>query len=358
MTKFNELKAKNQPIENFSKTHLSETGHGRLCKCWNTPTMATDFKKDKFKVLAVESCNKRCCAICSTRNAFKTAMQLSVMTDYIHDEYECEYIFKTFSAKSVKGEDLPGEVDNYNKAVNLFYGYKDIRAVDRGTVRKLEITYNSEKTITEDMWYGRDRYFGKSMADYFTRKGLKIGDLNPNYDTYHLHVHALMAVDKHYFKDTTYIKQEKWLKLWQRAMRDPTITHFHVQRFRPEKEKSKNMIHELAKYTAKPSDMGHSQEVFSTIYTALYKRKLITYSGHFKNATTEYKGFLKAYSKGEEKTHKLYKYFTPDTTEYYWLISYNWSKIQYDEKTCRELTAHELTTLERRDYAAPENLEE
>src|SRR5690625_5336380 len=66
---------------------------------------------------------------------------------------------------------------------------KEIKTIVKGYVRKLEITYNEKR------------------------------------DDYHPHFHVLLAVDKNYFNNSwSYIKRDRWLKLWQQVTKNSLIT--------------------------------------------------------------------------------------------------------------------------------------
>ncbi|WP_349393575.1 protein rep, partial [Clostridium perfringens] len=80
----------------------------------------------------------------------------------------------------------------------------------KGYIRKLEVTYQKEKYITKELWTRK--------KDYYKKRGLSIGDLEPNYDTYNPHFHIVITVNKSYFTNKTskiYISRERWLELWQ-----------------------------------------------------------------------------------------------------------------------------------------------
>ena len=85
----------------------------------------------------------------------------------------------TLTAPNVKAEDLPAEIDLYNKAFQRLVKRKEIASIFTGYIRKLEITYNADQ------------------------------------QTYHPHFHILFVVNKSYFTSRSYVKQAKWLELWR-----------------------------------------------------------------------------------------------------------------------------------------------
>src|SRR5699024_9973215 len=160
--------------------------------------------------------------ICSWRKAKKDALALSTMMAYLKQEKKKEFIVLTLTAPNVQAEELENEIKTYNKAYQRLMQRQEEKRVVKGYARKLEITYNDER------------------------------------DDYHPHLHVLLAVNKSYFDDKQYyIKQERWLELWQQATKNLSITQVNVKKVH---ESNKKEIAEVAKYGAKDSDYLVSQE--------------------------------------------------------------------------------------------------
>ncbi|HEC0319718.1 TPA: protein rep, partial [Escherichia coli] len=128
-------------------------------------------------------------------------------------------------------------IKHYNHSFKKLMERKEVKTIVKGYARKLEITYNKERFITEKMY--------KKAQDYYDSKGLKVDDNNPNYDTYHPHFHVLIAVNKSYFSDTKqYINRDRWLELWQQTTDNPAITQVDVRKVR---ENNNKEVSEVAK---------------------------------------------------------------------------------------------------------------
>jgi len=216
---------------------------------------------------------------------------------YLEDEHKKDFIFLTLTAPNVIGENLIDEITRYNYAFKKLMLKSNIKQVNKGYIRKLEITYNKEA------------------------------------NTYHPHFHIVMAVNKSYFTDKTYIKQSKWLEMWRDVMDCQEITQVDVRRLK--KSEANKEIQEIAKYSAKDSDMLVSQDVFDTFFKALRGRQVITYNGLFKDANELY------------KDKKLDKYKFVDNTEYVYFMLYRWGKGEYVETEKRELTEDELNRINK-----------
>src|SRR5699024_6581387 len=162
----------------------------------------------------------------------------------------------------------------------------------KGYARKLEITYNEEC------------------------------------DDYHPHFHVLIAVNKSYFNQATqYISRDRWFELWIQVTKNPLITHVDGRKVR---SLNVNRIFEIANYSAKDNDYLQNQKVFEVFYKALKSKRLIVFSGLFKEAMTKFKN-------GE-----LDEYKEKDLTKYVYAIMYTWSDKKYLEMEKRLLTDDEM----------------
>jgi hypothetical protein len=243
------------------------------------------------------------------------------------------------TAPNVKADKLYDEITKFNDGFKKLMKRKEVLKVNKGYLRKLEVTYNNEPIITADMYRKRD-YSGWPMAEYYESRGLKVKDANPNYDTYHTHFHVLIAVNKSYFSDRTYIKQKNWLNMWRECMNDISITQVHIKKIKTEDVQGGSSASEVAKYSAKPNEYTINKNVFDVFYDALKGRQMLTYNGLFNTVHKLYKVFAK--KKGEERENDpFYKYVKLDETEYIYMLLYQWGKNKYKEIEKRELTDKE-----------------
>ena len=245
--------------------------------------------------------------------------------EHLRKEEDKEFIFLTLTTPNVTAEELEGEVKRYNKAFKKLMERKEVKAIVKGYIRKLEVTYQKEKYITKELW--------KKKKDYYLKRGLLIGDLEPNYDTYNPHFHTVIAVDKSYFKSRNYISRERWLKLWQLSTGDDSITQVDVRKTTIGDYKE---VYELAKYSAKDSDYLISKPVFETFYKALKGKQVLVFGGLFKDAHKMYKlGELDVYKKHNE-------------IEYVYKLYFNWFKKEYENTRVIELTEDEKKKINKK----------
>ena len=331
MQKYNKKKMRNQVVEKFAKRYVSEEMAEQVKNCANWIQFIENKERDVSKWLRANTCKWRFCPMCAMRKSYRDALKISTVMAWMKDEHKKAFIMLTLTTPNVKAEDLPATIDRLNKGWHKLFKRNDIAdRANHGFARKLEITYDGEKTITRDMWEGKGKHKGKPRAEYFTRLGLKIGDANPNYDTYHPHFHALVAVNKSYFTSRDYISHAKWLRYWQESMQDPSITQVDVRRMKNDD------VRELAKYAAKDEDYTVDKHVFDTFYKALKGRQYQTFSGLFAAGNKKF------------KAKELEKYITPDKTEYMYEVFYRWRGTEYEQQKLRRLDAIQDSELTKR----------
>jgi len=319
MKHITEKKKKNQVLSKFIKELVSESSWELISDCSTFLMMVADKDMENEKQHKGNSCKNRFCPVCSWKKARKDALALAIQMEYIKQKQKKEFIFLTLTTPNVFANELESEIKAYNHAFQKLMQRKEVRTIAKGYVRKLEVTYDKERFITKKMY--------KHRKDYYQRRGLSVGDHNPNYDTYNPHFHVLLAVNKSYFNDPDqYIKHDRWLELWQQVTDNPNITQVDVRKVRENKKKE---VSELAKYSAKDNEYLVDRNVFEVFYKSLKGKRLVVQSGLFKES-------MKLWKDGE-----LDKYIEEDPTEYVYALLYNWGKGKYVEDEKRLLTESE-----------------
>lgn len=293
----------------------------RVKTCGDFMQHLTTFDMSVKKVHRSSSCGNRFCPICTWNKAKKDAVMISTVMKAIREEKEQEFIFLTLTAPNVTGDELKNEIDQFNKAFKKLFDRRNVKKVINGYIRKLEITYNKERFVTEEMY--------RNATAYFDTRNLSVGDNNPNYNTYHPHFHVVMAVNKSYFTSRDYINQSQWLAMWQECMDDMNITQVDIRKVRSSEKSENGAILEVAKYSAKGNELYHSQDVFEIFYKALKGRQLITFNGLFKEYVKKF------------KNKELEQYQQKDETAYTHLLTSIWQTSKY-ENMLRELTVEEF----------------
>lgn len=319
LNKCTDKKLKNPKFSSYIEPLISKKMINLIRDCGSFLEFLGDFEMENKKLHKGSFCKNRFCPMCSWRLACKDSLEISILMEHLRKEENKEFIFLTLTTPNVTAEELEEEIKKYNKAFKKLMERKEIKAIVKGYIRKLEVTYQKEKYITKELW--------KRKKDYYEKRGLVIGDLESNYDTYNPHFHCVIVVNKSYFnKSNLYISHGRWLELWQEATEDKSITQVDVR-----KAKANNLkeVYELAKYSAKDSDYLMSRPVFETFYKALKGKQVLVFSGLFKEVHKMYKlGELDCYKKQSD-------------VEYVYKLYYNWYRNKYENTKCLELIDEE-----------------
>lgn len=356
LTKNTEKKKKTAGAISVGGYLFTEGTKARMNQCGYFLELATDITQTKKRTMRSYNCKSPWCPRCRWLKARKDALRIAILMKYIQQVKDKRFFLLTLTAPNVKADKLSKEITRFNTNFQKLLKRKELLPIVKGYIRKLEVTYNLHKFITRDMWYGNSKKYIKSQAGYFTKRGLKIGDLNPNYDTYHPHFHVLGVVDKSYFTDNRkYLRRDEWLILWQEVMGDKTITQMDVRTVKEDlagqkkegEEEPDKVVCEVAKYTAKDTDFMISPSVFEVFYLALAGRQTTTYSGLFAEANKLYKQKKLDYLKDK------------DTTNYVYSLLYQWQKDgEYLLTDMRELSEKEKAKLKGQSIEEAEILDD
>ncbi len=264
-------------------------------KAYNLENCATylEFKKyqdNSLKLSLANFCKVRLCPMCAWRRSLKIFSQVSKVMNVLEQEKNCKFIFLTLTCENINSDELNSQLDLLSKSFIKLFKRKDVKQSIKGYFRALEITHDTNKYITKDMYYGNQDKHLKSRAKYYKGLGLRIGDLNPNFNKYHPHYHCILVVNKSYFTDVKfYLSQNKWTSLWQESLNCDYVPIVDVRKL---KNNSNKEISEVAKYTVKDNDyITHDDNLTDeTVYTldlALRNRRLVGFSGVFKEIHKE-----------------------------------------------------------------------
>ncbi|MBA8937830.1 plasmid rolling circle replication initiator protein Rep [Clostridium beijerinckii] len=296
LDKCTKKKKKNPKFSSYIEPLVSKKLSERIKECGDFLQMLSDLNLENSKLHRASFCGNRFCPMCSWRIACKDSLEISILMEHLRKEESKEFIFLTLTTPNVKGADLDNSIKAYNKAFKKLMERKEVKSIVKGYIRKLEVTYNLDKS-------------------------------SKSYNTYHPHFHVVLAVNRSYFKkQNLYINHHRWLSLWQESTGDYSITQVDVRKAKINDYKE---VYELAKYSAKDSDYLINREVFTVFYKSLKGKQVLVFSGLFKDAH-------KMYKNGELDLYKKL-----DTIEYAYMVSYNWLKKKYDTSNIRELTEEE-----------------
>ena len=293
-------KTKNAEFSEFVKdidSVMSDKVKERISACGDFLQFLADEKIEYLRLENANFCGNRFCPQCSANKAREDAVQLATMMNFLKQNSGYEFIFLTLTAPNIPAYKVNSELQEYAKSFERLFKTKKVKTAIKGYVRKLEMTYNAER------------------------------------NDYHPHYHVLLAVRKSYFTQSSqYISQKEWLRLWANAKKDPTIKSVDIRKFKNSDDTFK-AIFELTKYIAKDSDYMYSPEVFKVFYKSLKGKRMLSYSGAFKDA-------VKLYKSGD-----LVDYMGPDPNEHIKYVKrlwYAWNSNNYEEVQSQDLSDEEI----------------
>lgn len=222
----------------------------RLRACGQILTFDVDAQGNK-RLSNANSCRVRLCPLCAWRRSLKLYHDTMRIVQYIQDNEPKAYIFVTLTVRNCTADKLSDTLDLLFAAVQRLTQRVDVKKPWRGCVRNLEVTHNVD--IDSDF-----------------------------YDTYHPHIHMLVAVNPSYFASRDYISKDKLRRLWRECLRvdyDPQVD------IRACKGTDPHAVAECSKYAAKAGDYlilddwQLTVDTVSVLDKALANRRLVNYSG-------------------------------------------------------------------------------
>lgn len=247
----------------------------RIADCSSILKFAADNQGNK-RLAYANFCKDRMCPACARRRSLKTYDNINrVCTLLLRERPSVRFLMLTLTVPNVHGSELSDTITHIFQSWKRLTKRREFDAAALGWFRSLEVT--REKS---------------NRTDY-----------------YHPHIHALIAVPAHYFKTGIYLKQSRWLELWQESTRQPEITQVDIRTVKPSKKKLdagaqelsdeggtsaesvSSGVAEVGKYATKPSeyiatlpDGGYiaDSEPVAVLSEALKGKRLIAYGKRFK----------------------------------------------------------------------------
>lgn len=269
----------------------------RLKECGNFLSFISNKDRTNFRLVSGNFCKNRFCPICSWLKARKNAFEILELLKVLEKKENKRFVFITLTIPNVSGSVLKNTITEMNKSFERLFKTEDVKIINHGYIRKLEVTYNQDR------------------------------------NDYHPHFHAIVAVNSSYFTSRDYLKKRRLLELWQKAARDYSITQVDIK---PVRMGSIKEVMEIATYSAKQGELYLNKKVFDGFYNGLYRKKLITFNGLFK----EYRK-LQEKGKLEFEDEELENLKEKASIE----LGYNWNLQEYKEIFERLLSETDERTL-------------
>lgn len=193
-------------------------------------------------------CRVRLCPVCAWRRSLKTHAHVSKIIAAA-EPLGLSYMMVTLTLRNCSGAELSRTLDTIIEGFGRLTKRKPIMTAWRGWYRGVEVTHNIDT------------------------------------DTYHPHIHALVAVNKSYYTSRTYITQAQLTQMWRECCRldyDPIID------VRKCYNQTVHAVSEVAKYTTKVSDIvcwddwDYTVDTLRLLDAAFARRRFAAFGGLLK----------------------------------------------------------------------------
>jgi plasmid rolling circle replication initiator protein Rep len=170
-------------------------------------------------------CRVRTCPCCAWRRSLRWKARMYEALPQIEAAYPTHrWLFLTLTVRNPSMAELKDTLRAMRAGWRNLVRYKEWPAI--GAVRSMEVTHGQD---------GRP----------------------------HPHFHALILVPAGYFKGQNYLRHDRWVELWRKAMKLDYAPSVHVRPVKPREGDTHPMhaaIAECLKYSIKPSDLATDQE--------------------------------------------------------------------------------------------------
>ena len=232
---------------------------GRLHFGWDT---CQESGESNLRLREAHFCRVRHCPTCQWRRSLMwQARFYQALPGIVQAHPKARWLFLTLTVRNCEISDLGDTLSQMNKAFQRLKDRKDFKPV-LGWIRTTEVT-----------------------------KG-KDGSAHP-------HFHCLLMVPPSWFKGQTYVKQSRWVDLWQDCLRVPYRPNVDVRTVKAKVPKGEPLpgiegtidalrgaVAETLKYSTKPDDMTDqdgSDGWFLELTRQTHKRRFIATGGALKD---------------------------------------------------------------------------
>lgn len=212
------------------------------------------------KLSAARFCRCRLCPVCQWRRSLKMAALTRQIITEADTQYRLatgstgfRYLLLTLTVKNVPAAQLSETIDQLHHGLNQMTRCKRWKKAVRGWIRATEVTYNAQA------------------------------------ETFHPHIHLVLAVSPQYFKGSEYISHAEWGQLWQHYANTPyePLTDVRAIRSADGDQKLLGAICEISKYICKPSDYlaadpARAAPVVEALDQMTHKRRFASWGGELR----------------------------------------------------------------------------
>lgn len=193
-------------------------------------------------------CRSRYCPICNyVASEAKYAQIINTIQTLPYN-----FIFVTATVKNCNVNDLEKTLVSLSSAFKRYANRKPMKGISKGYFRATEITYNAKT------------------------------------NTFHPHIHMLVAVPEEYYTSSLYTSTYEWRVAWESAARLNYTCQFDVQAI-ADNENMYKAVAEISKYVLKMTDVLYcgNDEVVETLIKATKGKRMINTAGCFRELAKE-----------------------------------------------------------------------
>lgn len=206
-------------------------------------------EKTVYYLTGANFCRQRICPMCQFRKAQKQFVRMYEVVKHLENDYR--FLHLVLTVPNVDGGiELINTIDMLYKSYAKMFKYKDVKCTIKGTMRCLEISYNYDN------------------------------------DTFHPHLHCLLAVKPSYFNDSKrYISYDKWAEMWKKATKSEQFLQISIGAI---KQGDYQGVAEVCKYCVKPLDLRdgniyQNQKLLLTLWHTLKGMRFVQRYGIIKD---------------------------------------------------------------------------
>lgn len=221
------------------------TGERLEKKIQNLKNCATELMihDETGQITGANFCKHRLCPVCN----YRRSTMLWHKVNSVISEIKTDFLLITLTVRNCSAEKLQENIDSILESFHRITSRRKWKEYFKGFIRGLEITYNAQE------------------------------------DTFHPHLHILVATDSAYFKEK-YLDVHTLRTWWTESAR----LDYYVQVDIRKVKNPENAIAEVVKYAVKTADIlenGQDEKrikATQTLYNAISNRRLMSTGGNIK----------------------------------------------------------------------------
>lgn len=219
---------------------------------------------EEGKIAQASFCRLRFCPMCQRRRSLRMFSDVIQIFELLKPK-NYQYLHLILTVPNVSGENLSKTIDKILLSSSRLWCKRTDKHI-KSLLFDEKLLKNREKV---------------ARAFKGVLRCLEVS-YNENTNSFHPHLHCLVAVNKSYFSGRSYIKTEEISSIWASLNKVP-FAICHIRKV----DNSGAAVAEIAKYCVKPfeaTETARAAEALQTIFSNLHNRRLVQTYGVIKQA--------------------------------------------------------------------------